>query len=340
MSVSSFIRRVLKGSVRRTRGRMRVSKVSRMVSCGIFPCPSCHVKYPMSGRSLLETFKCDRCGSPVLRPSKIDDYLVVEPLGGGGMGSVYMCMSLVDKNIYSVKLLPRKMKANTTCIEALIKEGILHEEITGHRNIVGFVKAGNDGDERFHVSEFLEGERLDTFISTEAPVSQKVALDLIIQLIDAEMHIVSKGFLYRDMKPENVMLQTNGVARLFDFGMTVKLKEAANPSGGNRTVDGSPHYVPPERMVLQPENESSEIYSLGLLLFYLLSGRHYFEGKEVNDLARKHVYGVRVKSTSMQIAHCSPIMAKVIDKMIQRSPKERFQSLGELKDIMLKIARL
>ena len=340
MGVSSYIIMMLRGKAMRAKRRLYASKVARMFNDRKFPCPSCSSIFSMEGRGKLETCKCDRCGSPMLCPSTVDEFLVVAPLGGGGMGSVYMCMSLADKKIYSIKLLPRKMKGDNAKIEALIKEGILHEEISGHRNIVRFVKAGCDGDERFLVSEFLEGERLDSFIATEAPAGQKAALNIIIQLMDAEMHIIEKGYLYRDMKPENIILQPDGVVRLFDFGLAVKLKEAANPVRTSQTVDGSPHFVPPERMKLKPENESSEIYSLGLLLFLLLSGRHYFEGKQANDLAARHVSGIRVKSTATQIAHCTPVLTKVIDRMIKRSPQERFQSIAELKDILSKITRL
>ena len=139
------------------------------------------------------------------------------------------------------------------------------------------------------------------------------------------------------MKPENVIIQRNGVARLFDFGLTLSLKEAAHPDLANHTIEGSPYYIPPERLVGEPENESSEIYSLGMLLFYLLSGRHYYTDKEANALARKHIFGLRVGSTAKQIVHCTPIMTKVIDKMIQRYPKDRVQHLEDLKEVLVRI---
>lgn len=317
-----------------------VSRVIHLVARGLFPCPTCSSKFPLEDNKILQVKICDKCGCPVLQPSRIDDYLVFQPLGGGGMGSVYMCVSMADNKLYSIKLLPRQMKHDQICIDGLIKEGLIHEDISGHHNIVKFIKAGCDRDEYFVVSEFLNGERLDTYIATEAPIPQKHALDLILQLIDAEMHILSKGYLYRDMKPENIIVQRNGTVKLFDFGLTLRIKEAANPDSKNHIIEGSPHYIPPERLVLEPETECSEVYSLGMMLFYLLSGRHYYTDKEINALARKHIFGLRVGSTANQISNISPLMAKVVDKMIQRYPKDRAQHLSELKEVLLRMQDL
>lgn len=334
-----FKTRIIKNGYKAIQQQLYVSKVAHLVARGFYPCPSCNEKYLIDDGKVLDVITCDKCGSPILQPSRIDDYLVFQPLGGGGMGSVYMCMSLINRKLYSIKLLPRKMKKDATCIDGLIKEGFIHEDISGHKNIVNVIKAGCEGDEYFLVSEFLKGERLDTYIATEAPISQKKAIDIVLQLIDAEMHIISKGYLYRDMKPENIIVQRNGLVRLFDFGLTLRLKEAANPNLEIHTIEGSPYYIPPERLVGEPENESSEIYSLGMLLFYLLSGRHYYTDKEANALARKHIFGLRVGSTAKQIVHVSPIMTKVIDKMISRYPKDRVQHLADLKEVLERIQR-
>ena len=334
-----FKTKIIKPCVTATKRQFYVAKVAYCVKNGYFPCPSCGEKYSLEEDKILQVITCDKCNSPVLQPSRIDDYLVFEPLGGGGMGSVYMCMSLINRKIYSIKLLPRLMKKDKNCIDGLIKEGWIHKEIFGHRNIVNLVKSGCDGDEYFVVSEFLKGERLDTYIATESPISQKRALDIILQLIEAELHMVSKGFLYRDMKPENVIIQRNGVVRLFDFGLALTLEEAEKPDKGNHMVEGSPYYIPPERLVGEVESQCSEIYSLGMLLFYILSGRHYYTDKEINALARKHIFGLRVGSTAKQIVHVSPIMSKVIDKMIQRYPRDRVQSLEDLKEVLVRIRR-
>lgn len=319
--------------------KIRISKIISLVSRGYFACPSCSTKYILNPEKMLDVITCDKCGCPILQPSRIDDYLVFKPLGGGGMGSVYMCVSLLDKQIYSIKLLPRKKKSDQAYIDNLIKEGLVHQEISGHKNIVNVVKSGLDGDEYFLVTEFIKGERLDSFIDSEAPISQKRAIDIILQLLDAELHIFSKGYCYRDMKPENVIIQKNGTVKLFDFGLTMRIKEAAHPNPVNPIIEGSPYYIPPERLVGSPEGENSEIYSLGMLLFYLLTGRHYYTEKEVNALARKHIFGIRVGSTSKQITHCTPIMIKIIDKMIPRKPHERIQHLSDLKDILIKIRK-
>lgn len=334
MAISKSLRHKFKNLISRIRMKIKTSRIVSLFSQGFFVCHSCSSKYPLNPEKILEVITCNKCGCPVLQPCRIDDYLVLHPLGGGGMGSVYLCVSLFNKKIYSIKLLPRKLKADSQCVENLIKEGIINEVIGGHRNIVNMIKAGIDRDERFLVNEFIRGERLDSFIESRAPLSLKDAINIILQLVDAELHIFSKGYCYRDLKPENIIIQDNGTVKLFDFGLTISAKDAAHPDLSNPIIEGSPYYLPPERLMGEPEGEYSEIYSLGMLLFYFLSGRHYYTEKEAGALARKHIYGLRVGSTSKQISNCRPIMIKVIDKMIQRYPNHRIQKLADLKEIL------
>lgn len=120
--------------------------------------------------------------------------------------------------------------------------------------------------------------------------------------------------------------------KLFDFGLTLHTEEAASPDPEGVMTEGSPHFLPPERLFGAPEGEYSEIYSLGMLLFFILTGRYYFTEKEINALAQKHVYGLRIASTSKQINSCTPTMMAILDKMIQRVPMDRYQHLTELRD--------
>jgi serine/threonine-protein kinase PpkA len=141
---------------------------------------------------------------------------------------------------------------------------------------------------------------------------------------------VEKGYLYRDIKPENVLIGKNGLARLFDFGLCLSLEEAANPDDEVATFAGSPLFVPPERVVGDPEGEFSDIYTLGLLFFNILSGRTYYTADEMLELVKKHVTAIRISSTGFKLKHCTEHTVAVLDKMIQRDPEDRYQTFREL----------
>lgn len=330
-SSSKGLTSIFKKCFSEVKTKIKTARLIDLFSQGSFACPSCSTVYPLSQGEILNVITCDKCSCPILQPCRIDNYLVFHPLGGGGMGSVYLCISFINKKTYAIKLLPRKKKFDPMCVDNLIKEGCINKDIAGHKNIVGGVKFGIYGDEHFLVTELIKGERLDSFIETEGALPQKNAIDIILQLINAEIHIFTKGYCYRDLKPENIIIQENGNVKLLDFGLTLRIKQAAFPDLEETIIEGSPHFLPPERLIGAPEGENSEIYSLGMLLFFMLTARHYYTDKESNALARKHVFGLRMDSTSRQLPNCTPEIVAVIDKMIQRDPEKRYQSLLPLR---------
>ena len=331
-SSAKGLTRIFKECISGVRKKIRTSKLIDLFSQGTYACSSCSAVFSLCDEQILNVIICEKCGCPILHPCRIDDYLLFQPLGGGGMGSVYMCVSFSTRKIYAIKLCPREKKFDPLCVDNLIKEGCINEELAGHRNIVGGVEFGIYGDEHFLVTEFIQGERLDNFVATKSPLPQNDAIDIMLQLIDAELYIFAKGYCYRDLKPENIIIRENGVLKLFDFGLTLRIREAAYPDVEEDMVEGSPHFLPPERLCGAAEKEYSEIYSLGMLLFFILTGRYYFTENKINALAQKHVFGLRINSTSKLINHCTPAMITILDKMIQRDPVDRYQNLVDLRD--------
>jgi len=305
---------------------------------GLVACDSCGARLPLGehDKAPLEIHKCMGCSRPVFYPMRVKDFWLYEPLGGGGMGSVYKAISSRDpRKLYAVKILPRNSKFNTTLIKAILTEGEIGARLGKHKNIVETVDYGQDGDEHFMATEFISGQRLDMVVESAETLAERQAIEIVLQIIDAEEHIVASGYLFRDVKPENVIVEPDGNVRLFDFGLCQTLEKAASMNSSGY-IEGSPYYIPPERIVGAPEGEYSEIYSIGMLLFYMLAGKTYFSKAtysrdELKGLMMKHVASPRLPSVAPNLKGRSEKLISILDKMIYRIPKSRYLKLAPLR---------
>ncbi|MEM4248291.1 MAG: serine/threonine-protein kinase, partial [Candidatus Nanoarchaeia archaeon] len=215
-------------------------------------------------------------------------------------------------------------------IHALLNEAAIGKSFGKHPHLIPVVDYGNCGDEYFSAMEFVEGKRLDQIIDEKITVSQKFAMLWGLQLLSAEQRIYDCGYLFRDIKPQNIIIDKNRNARLFDYGLCMPIETAAQINS-SETVEGSPIYMPPERIVGYPEAMNSEIYSIGMVLFHLLAGKPYYSAEDAYNLAKKHVASIRVANVASRMPkNISTEITKLIDKMIARNPQERFQTYKEV----------
>jgi len=309
----------------------------KLLQEGYLKCPNCSSMLHLADFEGLEVVSCSECNTPIFIPMKIKYYWLYKPLGGGGMGSVYKAYNEKNQEFLAIKVLPREFKQNNEHKRNLLKEGEIGAVIGEAPNIVHVVDYGEEDGEAFIAFHFVSGSRLDIFVSSCGDLSEKMAIDILLQVIEAELHIVNCGFLYRDIKPENIIIvEQTATVKLLDFGLTLPLSEAANPNESDM-IEGSPYYLPPERIVSAPEGEHSEVYSLGMLLFFMISGSTYFSKSDIKHIISKHVRSVRIATVSNRLKQCTPDFCGVLDKMIRRNPNERFHNLTELKNILKEI---
>jgi len=301
---------------------------------GIICCPGCSFKLNLEQFKTLEVAVCTSCDTPLFIPQKIKHYWLYRPLGGGGMGSVYRALSEEVPGEFAVKVLPRKKRGDHELIETLMMEGKIGKILGKSPYIVEVVDYGFEDGEHFMASRFIEGTRLDIFISAASRLSERQSLDVMIQVLEAEIHIKNCGYLFRDIKPENIIIldETYSV-KLFDFGLCISIEHAANPDPEDH-LEGSPYYLPPERIVAAPEGEYSEVYSLGMLLFHMLTGTTYFSPSDIKNLVTKHVRSLGVEDAKNRLKHCSPRIIEIIDKMIQSDPNKRYHTLSEVLELV------
>ncbi len=298
-------------------------------AAGQLICSGCHKPVSFQGEPPLSVAKCKSCDSGYnFVPLKIDNYWLFKPLGGGGMGSVYEAyVQDAPGQTAAVKILPRDKKNDPILVTGLEMEVDIMERLGTHPCIVSMIGGGYADDEYFLAMQCIHGERLDKRIQRLQRLPEMEVLMIGLRVLQGETHIYNQGYLFRDMKPENVIVNETG-AFLFDYGICVTIEQAYGDMGD--MVSGSPIYWPPERVMGEVEMARSEIYSIGMVLYHCIAGQPLFEAKEIDAMARKHVRNVRISNFDQKMKKISPDLAEVLVKMIAREPAKRYQSFSEV----------
>lgn len=300
---------------------------------GIASCTDCGYSLPLEGLETLKMVECPDCKTINFVPKKIGNFWLFEPAGGGGMGSVYKAFNKEEPDrLFAVKVLSRTEKSNPIQIRALLNEGRIGRIIGNHPCLVKCVASGYENDECYYAMELVEGDRLDELIELNGQMPESDVLQISIHLLMAEQHILNCGYLCRDLKPENVIVNREGYTVLYDYGLCMPLHDAMHPD--DEYISGSPYYLPPERLQGTGEAPCSEIYSLGMVMYYALTGETFFDADQVESLARRHTSKFRA-SVSGKLRNFRSELVTVLSKMIKQDKEERYQSFKEVtKEIM------
>lgn len=292
-------------------------------------CQHCGASMSRVGKAPFSESTCEKCGKEFFIPGKVERYFLYELLGHGGMGSVYRAFAegAPDETV-AVKLLSRSAGENPSNIKALLTESRIASNFTGSDFVAGSLGHGFADGEYYIVSPCIEGERLDRRIARLEKLPSVEMLTVARHILAAEQYIFRRGYLFRDLKPENVIINPYGYAVLLDFGLCKSVTEAANPAG-TAYVAGSPYYIPPERLMNEAENAASEIYSLGMVMYFGLTGRNYYNADEIDALARRHISGIRLASSG-KMQGIEPRIASLLNDMIRQDNHERPQTFTEV----------
>jgi eukaryotic-like serine/threonine-protein kinase len=304
---------------------------------GYIYCTSCGEPIYIYDFPELALQPCGDCGCPNFIPLKVKNYWLFAPLGGGGMGSVYHAYYDQDEDVdLAVKILPRERKNDPYLTSSLLNEAQIGYSFGEHPHLNRVIDYGQSDDEYFAVFEYISGIRLDQIIESPVKRSEKQILLWALQLLAAEQQIFDCGYLFRDLKPQNIIIDGEGNVKLFDYGLAISIEDALG-DGGDK-IEGSPYYIPPERIVGSGEAQCSEIYSLGMVLFHTLAGKTYYSSDEIKNLVGKHVTSLRITNVSSKLpSQTDPEISTILSKMILRSPQERYQTYKEVAAELFKV---
>ena len=253
-------------------------------------------------------------------------YEVIEEIGKGGMGKVYRVYDQKINEIVALKLIKPEIGFNEKAVERFKNELKIARKIS-HRHVCRLYDLGEYGLAHFITMEYVEGEDLKKFIRRAGQMTTGKAISLAKQVCEGLIEAHRLGVVHRDLKPQNVMIDRDGNARIMDFGLA-RFVEAESMTGSGVLL-GTPEYMSPEQVDLKEVDARSDIYSLGIILYEMVTGRVPFEGETPLSIAIKH------KNEKPRDLHeLNPLvpesLTRVIYKCLEKDRAERYQSGEEL----------
>lgn len=253
-------------------------------------------------------------------------YRLLEQIGFGGMAIVYKAMDEKTKHLVAVKVLRPEYNSDTEFVSRFQREAEAASKMT-HHNIVNLLDVGMDGDNRYLVMEYVQGKTLKDVIREKGKLSAPVAGQIAVRILSALQHAHSNGIIHRDIKPQNILIHENGHVKVADFGIARIANTPTLTKGDN--VMGSVHYFSPEQAKGQAADVTSDIYSVGVVLYEMLTGRVPYEGENPVAVAMQHIHGVPVPIQQIS-PDVSPMMVHVCMTAMAKNPAYRYQSARDM----------
>ena len=253
-----------------------------------------------------------------------DRYEILEKIGTGGMSDVYKAKCHKLNRFVAVKVLKQEFSENANFVtkfrvEAQAAAGLMHP------NIVNVYDVGEENGIYYIVMELVEGITLKKYIEKKARLSVKEAVSIAIQVSMGIEAAHNNHIIHRDIKPQNIIISKEGKVKVTDFGIA----KAATSNTITSNVMGSVHYTSPEQARGGYSDEKSDIYSLGITLYEMLTGRVPFNGETTVAIAIKHIQEP-IPSPREYVSEIPVSVEQIVFKCCQKSPDRRYQSMGEL----------
>jgi eukaryotic-like serine/threonine-protein kinase len=261
----------------------------------------------------------------------VGNYKIEQKLGEGGMGAVFRGIDMMIEREVAIKFLRPELSSQPQVVERFRSEAVTLAKLS-HPNIATLYSFMRQGDSFFMVLEFVRGATLDQVIQQRGALPAEQAVPLFCQVLDGIQHAHEYGIIHRDIKPANMMLTERGNLKVLDFGIARILGTARMTRQGN--VIGTIEYMSPEQVKGQETDARSDIYSLGMLLYEMLTGRIPFDITNEFELMKAQIEQMPVAPRAINPAIPEAVEA-AIGRAIAKDPAQRFQSAGEFRAFLL-----
>jgi serine/threonine-protein kinase len=255
-------------------------------------------------------------------------YRLEAKLGSGGMSTVYLARDTTLDRPVAVKVMHREMSEQADQLERFRQEARAVAKIS-HPNVVAVIDAGEDGGYPYIVFEYVEGETLKARINRVGALDVQEALAYAIEVARGLTVAHARRMVHRDIKPQNVLIDAEGRAKLTDFGISRQLEKEGMTATGR--VLGTTDYVAPEQAMGHGADQRSDIYSLGVVLFEMLTGHVPFQADSQVGVAMKHV-NEELPDVQGDRPEISAATALVVERATAKDPSKRYADIGEMID--------
>ena len=264
----------------------------------------------------------------IVKGEKINDrYLIIRTIGEGGMANVYLAHDTILDRDVAIKVLRGDLADDEKFVRRFQREAISASSLS-HPNIVEMYDVGEDNGVYYIVMEYVPGRTLKSLIKRRGALTIPEVLDIMMQLTSGIAHAHASYIIHRDIKPQNVMILEDGMVKITDFGIAMALN--SNELTQTNSVMGSVHYLPPEQANGSGSTIKSDIYSLGILMYELLTGKLPFKGENAVEIAIK-----QMKEPIPSVCKKNPDIPQSIENIILRAcaknPKNRYSNILEMR---------
>lgn len=253
-------------------------------------------------------------------------YRIIRSLGEGGMANVYLAHDMVLDRDVSVKLLRLDLRDDPSTKRRFHREAMAATQLNDP-HIVGIYDVGEDHGLQYMVMQYVKGTDLKAYIKKHYPIPLPQVIDIMEQVLSAVATAHAHGIIHRDLKPQNILIDENKNVKITDFGIAVAVSQDSLTQ--TNTLMGSVHYLSPEQVRGSIATKQSDIYSLGIILFELLTGKVPFEGETAVSIALKH-FREEIPSVREQNKEIPQALENVIIKATAKEPAERYSSVNEM----------
>jgi serine/threonine protein kinase/predicted Zn-dependent protease len=260
-------------------------------------------------------------------------YEIIEELGKGGMGRVYRVEDTKLNQEVALKLIKQEIASDKKTIERFRNE-LKTARMISHKNVCRMFDLGESGRSNFITMEYIRGEDLKSLVRKMGQLSPGQAISIAKQVCDGLIEAHNLGVVHRDLKPQNIMIDTNGNARIMDFGIA-RSTEGKGITGAGVMI-GTPDYMSPEQVDGKETDQRSDVYSLGVIIYEMVTGRAPFEGDTALSIAVKHKTEMPLDPRKYN-EQLSEELSQIIMRCLEKDKENRFQDAAELRKALADI---
>ena len=263
----------------------------------------------------------------LVKGQKINDrYEIIKSIGEGGMANVYLAFDTILERNVAVKVLRGDLASDEKFVRRFQREALSASSLS-HPNIVEVYDVGEEEGNHYIVMEYVEGKTLKQLVQKRGALTIPEVIDIMKQLTDGLAHAHDAYIIHRDIKPQNILILDNGLLKITDFGIAVAMN--ATSLTQTNSVMGSVHYLPPELANGKGPTIKSDIYSVGILMYELLTGEVPFKGDNAVEIALKHM-----KEKIPSVRKINPVIPQSVENIIlkatAKNPRNRYNDVREM----------